>query len=239
MRRWAYAEYAWTARPRLRTEYRLQTLVTRGDARVRRTFIWRDPFRSTPRIAKQAGCPLLVLRPRFYCYSSLGSRIETLLRLELRNVGAKTIHSYSWRHASPVIKANGGFGCEPEGGLAPGACQRESAYMAWRGPLTITIDLVQFSDGAVWLSSDPQSRITRAALDAGSRAAGDHPLRVWREGGVQGLAAALPRIHMDVQDTRVGNFGFYVGVTRAYVVAAGVSGGQVEATLLALQSGRS
>jgi hypothetical protein len=111
--------------------------------------------------------------------------------------------------------------------------------MAWRGPLTITIDLVQFSDGAVWLSSDPQSRITRAALDAGSRAAGDHPLRVWREGGVQGLAAALPRIHMDVQDTRVGNFGFYVGVTRAYVVAAGVSGGQVEATLLALQSGRS
>jgi hypothetical protein len=220
-----------------RTEYRLQTLVTRGDAPVRRTLTWRDPFRSTPRIAERADCPLLVLKPRFYCYASLGSRIKTLLRFELRNIGDKTIHSYAWRHASPVMKANGGFGCWPEGGLAPGACHRESAYMAWRGPLTITIDLVQFSDGAVWLSSDPQSHISRAALDAGSQAAGDHLLRVWRERGMQGLAAALPRIHMDVQDPRVGNLGFYAGVTRGYVVAAGVSGAQVEATLVALQSG--
>ena len=53
---------------------------------------------------------------------------------------------------------------------------------------------------------------------------------------MEGLAAALPRIHIDVQDRdwrserqeRPGNFGFYAGVTRAYVVAAGVSGGQVE-----------
>ena len=222
-----------------RTEYRA-VLLSRGcsDARVRRTFTWRDPLRSTPRIAEQSGCPLRVLKPRFYRYASLGSRIESLLRLELRNIGDKTIHSYAWRHASPVMKANGGFGCWPEGGLAPDACQRQSAYIAWRGALTITIDLVQFSDGAVWLSSDPQSRITRAALDAGSRAAGEHLLRVWREGGVQGLAAALPRIHMDVQDTRIGNFGFYVGVTRAHVAAAGVSGEQVEATLVALQSER-
>jgi hypothetical protein len=220
-----------------RSQYRA-VVVSRGDARVRRTLTWRDPLRSRPRIAEQSGCPLLVLKPRFYCYASLGSRIGTVLRFELRNIGDKTIHSYGWRHASPVIKANGGFGSWPEGGLAPGACQRQSACMAWRGPLTITIDLVQFSDGAVWLSSDPQSLTTRAALDAGSRAAGDHLLRVWREGGVQGLAAALPRLHMDVQDTRVGNLGFYAGVTRAYVVAAAVSGGQVEATLLALQSGR-
>ena len=228
-----------------RYEARLECRVGASEpATSRRVFTWRNPFRSAPRVAAQPDCPLQVLRPRLYSFASLGSRIETMLRFDIRNISDKTIHSYFWRHASPVMEANGGFGCQPQGGLPPGACQHETAYLPWRGPLTITIDFVQLSDGTVWLTSDPQSVITRAGLDAGARAGGDYLLRVWRQRGKDGLAAALGRIHLEVQDTewtsekqtRLGVFGFYAGVTLASVVAGGIRAGQVEETLLALKS---
>ena len=231
---------------RPRYEARLEIRAAASEpAKSRRVFTWRNPFRSAPRVAAQPDCPLQILRPRVYSYASLGSRIEKLLRFDVRNIGDKTIHSYFWRHASPVTEANGGFGCQPQGGLSPGACQHETAWLSWPGPLTITIDFVQLSDGTVWLTSDPQSAITHAGLDAGARAAGDYLLRVWRQGGTDGLAAVLGRIHADVQDTewtrekheRLGAFGFYAGVTLASVVAGGIREGQVEDTLLALKSG--
>jgi hypothetical protein len=231
---------------RPRYEARLEFQVGDSEpAKSRRVFTWRNPFRSAPRVAAQPDCPLQVLRPRLCSYARLGSRIETMLRFDLRNISDKSIHSYFWRHASPVLEANGGFGCQPQGGMSPDACQHETAYLAWRGPLTITIDFVQLSDGTVWLTSDPQSVITRAGLDAGTRAAGDYLLRVWRQDGKDGLAAALGRIHFDVQDTewtsekqtRLGVFGFHAGVTLASVVAGGISEGQVEERLLALKSG--
>ncbi len=227
-------------------EARLEVrLLPSEAARSRRVFTWRNLFRAAPRVAEQPGCPLQPLRPRFYSHASLGSRIATTLRLDLRNISDKTIHSYFWRHQSPVMKANGGFGCRPQGGMAPGTCHQEAAYLPWRGRLTITIDLVQFADGTIWLTADPESAVKQAGLEAGARAAGDHLLRVWREGGRQSLTAALPRIHADVQEAawsrerqaRLGVFGFYSGVTRASVVAAATSDAHVEEALVTLQSG--
>jgi hypothetical protein len=175
----------------------------------------------------------------------VGSRIGTLLRFDLLNTGNKTIHSYAWRHASPVREANGGFGCHPDGGLPPGALHHEAAHLGWRGTITIAIDFVQFLDGSVWLSSDPQSSVTPSGLHAGSQRGAEYLLRVCREGGMQSLSAALPCIHRDVQETfaaardrgeRAGAFGFYVGVTRAVVVAGAVSADAVEPALLILKS---
>ena len=77
------------------------------------------------------------------------------------------------------------------------------------------------------------------------RVAADHLLRVWRDGGTQGLATALPFIHRDVQESpsacrergeTLGLAGFHAGVTRAAVVVRSVGAEDVEAALLALRS---
>jgi hypothetical protein len=220
-------------------------VIHAGAVTRRRVFTWRNPVRRPPRTANQPGCPLQVIRPRLYSYASLGSRIGTSLRFDLRNISDKTIHSYFWRHASPVREANGGFGCQPDVGMSPDTHHQEIADLGWRGPITITIDFVQFLDGGLWLSSDPQSSVTLAGLHAGSRRAADHLLRVWRGGGMESLADALPWIHRDVQETaaaarergeRPGPFGFYAGVTRAAVVARSVGADDVESALLTLRA---
>ena len=220
-------------------------VISGGGVTRRRVFTWRNLLRSPPRIAHQPGCPLQVLRPRLYSYASIGSRIRTSLRFDLRNVSDKTIHSYFWRHASRVKEANGGFGCQPDGGLSPDAHQHEIADLGWRGPITLTIDFVQFRDGEVWLSSDPDSFVTRAGLQAGCRLAVEHLLRVWRHGGTETFSDALRRIHRDVHETAAavpedgespGSFGFYAGVTRAAVVASNAAADEIESALLTLSS---
>jgi len=186
-----------------------------------------------------------VLRPRLHSYASIGSRIGTSLRFDLRNIGDKTIHSYFWRHASRVREANGGFGCQPDGGLSPDTQRQELAHLGWRGPITVTIDFVQYRDGEVWLSSDPHSSVTRAGLQAGCRLAVEHLLRVWRHGGTERFSDALRRIHRDVNETAAavpengestGSLGFYAGVTRAAVVASSVAADGIESALLRLTS---
>jgi hypothetical protein len=229
-------------------EFRYETVayvIPAGSMKRRRVFTWRNLVRSPPRVADQPGCPLQVLRPRLYSFASIGSRIGTSLRFDLVNISGKTIHSYFWRHASSVREANGGFGCEPEGGLHPHTHHQESADLGWRGPITVTIDFVQFRDGEVWLSSDPDSSVTRAGLQAGCRRAAEHLLGVLRQGGRESLDDALRRIHSDVADTtaairergeNAGAFGFYAGVTRAAVVASSVGAAELESALQAVSS---
>ena len=207
-----------------------------GPSRRLFRYRWRNWFRSAPKRASQPGCPLEVLDPRFYS-CVLGTRIATFLQFNIRNVSGRTIHSYSWRHASPVPRANGGFVCQPERGLRPGECHRESAHMTWRGPITITVDFVQFADGTTWLSSDPPSSVTRAGLDAGARAAAQYLVDVWQSRGHEALQAALPRIHADVNDNwesreRYGPCGFYVGVRHTVVRAQAAGPDTIEQTLL-------
>jgi hypothetical protein len=113
--------------------------------------------------------------------------------------------------------------------------------LTWRGPITVTIDFVQFCDGEVWLSSDPDSYVTRAGLQAGSQRAADHLLRVWRDGGMASLADALRCVHPDVNETAAtgrarGESGFYAGVTRAAVLARSVAADEIESALLTLSS---
>ncbi|HEX6465098.1 MAG TPA: hypothetical protein VFZ98_11610, partial [Vicinamibacterales bacterium] len=149
------------------------------------------------------------------------------------------------RYASPVKNANGGFGCQPEAGLSPGARHHQSAHLTWRGPITVTIDFVQFRDGEVWLSSDPDSYVTRPGLQAGSQRAAEHLLRVWRDVGMASLSDALRCIHRDVNETPAaesstrsvcGAFGFYAGVTRVGVMASSVAAEEIESALLTLSS---
>ena len=82
-------------------------------------------------------------------------------------------------------------------------------------------------------------------FDSLLRVAADHLLRVWRDGGTQGLATALPFIHRDVQESlsacrergeTLGLASFHAGVTRAAVVVRSVGAEDVEAALLALRS---
>ena len=188
-----------------------------------RVFEWRNPFRQSPQIDLQPDSPLLITRPRYYSFISIGSGVGGVLRFDITNRSNKPVHSYDCRYYSPVPVGNGSYGTQPEG-LLPGHSRDDSISADEYAPLTLTIDFVQFEDGTTWFSNSPHSTVKAEGLEAGARAAASYLLAVMGRDGVGTVMTTLPRIHADVSepngaaaDPEFGIFGFYCGVTNIVV----------------------
>src|SRR6266404_5901420 len=186
-------------------------------------FEWRNPLRQSPQIDLQPDSPLLITRPRYYSFMSIGSGIGGTMRFDITNRSHKPIHSYDCRYYSPVPVGNGSYGIEPEG-LLPGQLRDDSISADEYAPLTLTIDFVQFEDGTTWFSNSPHSTVKAEGLEAGVKAAASYLLAVMSRDGVGSVMATLPRIHADVAEPNgtfanpeSGIFGFYCGVTNTAV----------------------
>jgi hypothetical protein len=186
-------------------------------------FEWRNPLRQSPQIDLQPDSPLLVTRPRYYSFMSIGSGIGGTLRFDIANRSNKPIHSYDCRYYSPVAVGNGSYGTGA-GGLLPGQSRDDSISTNEYAPLTLTIDFVQFADGTTWFSNSPQSTVKPDGLKAGAKAAANYLLTVMSRDGTQAVMDTLPRIHADVREPDglatnpdFGIFGFYCGVTNITV----------------------
>lgn len=190
-----------------------------------RVFAWPNPLRRPPEIERQPDSPLLITKPRYFAFASPGSAVGGVLRYKVVNRSDKAVHSYACRHYSSAPHGDGARGVRPTGGLPPGqACEGSLDARDYR-ELTLTIDFVQFADGATWFSGDPRSTVKPDGVRAGAKAASTHLLRVLERDGPDGVLAALPRIHADVQgpfghaaDADFGSFGFYSGVTNVAVL---------------------
>jgi hypothetical protein len=189
-----------------------------------RVFEWRNPLRRSPQIDLQPDSPLLITRPRYYSFMSIGSGVGGVLRFDITNRSNKAVYSYDCRYYSPVPVGNGSFGSQPEEGLLPGRSRDDSISAHEYAPLTLTIDFVQFADGTTWFSDSPQSTVKPDGLKAGAKAAANYLLTVMSRDGVQTVMTSLPRIHADVSapfgaptNPEFGIFGFYCGVTNIAV----------------------
>jgi len=187
-------------------------------------FAWRNPLRHSPQIDLQPDSPLLITRPRYYSFMSIGSGVGGVLRFKVTNRSSKVIHSYDCRYDSPVPVGNGSYGSQPEEGLLPGQSRDDSISAHEYAPLTLTIDFVQFADGTTWFSNSSQSTVKPDGLRAGAKAAAKYLLAVMSRDGTQTVMDSLPRIHADVREPDgqainrdFGIFGFYCGVTNIAV----------------------
>ena len=187
-------------------------------------FEWRNPLRQSPYIDLQPDSPLLITRPRYYSFMSIGSGIGGVLRFDITNRSSKPVHSYDCRYYSSVPVGNGSYGSQPEEGLLPGQAREDSISAHEYAPLTLTIDFVQFEDGTTWFSNSPHSTVKAQGLEAGAKAAASYLRGVISRDGVGTVMATLPRIHADVTEPdgtsanpEFGIFGFYCGVTNIAV----------------------
>lgn len=189
-----------------------------------RVFAWRNILRRPPLIEHQPGSPLLITNPRYFAFASLGSAVGGVLRYTVANRSVKPVHSYACRYYSAAPHGSGAYGSQPAGGLPQGQSREDSIAAHDYHELTLTIDFVQFADGAMWFSGDPKATVKTEGVRAGAKAAVAHLLRLLERGGPDAVLAALPRIHADVEgpfghaaDDEYGVFGFYSGVTSAAV----------------------
>lgn len=189
-----------------------------------RVFAWRNVLRRPPRIELRPDSPLLIANPRYYAFAAPGSAVGGVLRYEVTNRSAGSVHSYACRHYSPDPHGSGAYGSHPPEGLAPGQTRKDGIAALDYHELTLTIDFVQFADGATWFSGEPGATVKPPGVRAGARAAAEHLLRVLERDGAEAVVAALPRIHADVRgpfglaaDKDFGSFGFYGGVTNVAV----------------------
>ena len=188
-----------------------------------RIYEWRNPLRHPPAIDLRPDSPLLISHPRYYSFMSIGSSIGGVLRFDVTNRSNKPVHSYQCRHYSPVLFGNGGYGCQPEG-FFPGQSREDAISAHEYAPLTLTIDFVQFTDGATWFSNSPHSTVKPEGVRVGAKAAASYLLRVLNRDGIDAVMKALPRIQADVNEPlstanepEFGFFGYYCGVTNIAV----------------------
>ncbi len=188
-----------------------------------RVFAWRNPFKPQPIIEEQPNSPLRIVDTRFYSFMSIGSSIGSVLKLDLKNMSSKPIHSFSVSFYSPDPLDNGGAGYQPETLLQPGQLQTIGDSSRGRDRVKFRVDFVQFADGDVWYSDPPSAAVKPEGLRAGAQTAAEHLLRILESNGLAAVMDALPRIRADVDypdfSTRevFGDSGFYCGVTNTEV----------------------
>ena len=158
---------------------------------------------------------------------SIGSAVGGVLRFGIINRGDKPVHSYNCRWYSANRLGNGAYGAwanSHETSLLPGQSTQGVISAHEYFELTLTIDFVQFADGATWFSTSSNATVKPEGVEAGASAAAEYLRTLLAREGAAAVLRELPRIHADVQDDffapevdRYGTSGFYCGVTNMAV----------------------
>lgn len=184
-----------------------------------RVFAWRNPFKPQPIIEEQEYCPVRLVSPRFYSFMSIGSSIGTVLKLVVKNVSDKPIHSFtvSYRSSEPTDTGSGGW--QPETLLLPGQSHTIGTSSQGDDRVTFTVDFVQFADGDVWYANPPRATVKPEGVRAGAQAATEYLRKILEGDGAAAVLNALPNIRLRLEspefstNEEFGYFGFYDGVT--------------------------
>jgi hypothetical protein len=112
-----------------------------------RVFAWRNPFKPQPIIEEQVNCPVRLVRPRFYSFMSIGSTIGSVLKIDVKNVSDKPIHSFTISYHSPEPTDTGGGGWHPETLLQPEQFHTIGTSSNGDDKVIFSVDFVQFADG--------------------------------------------------------------------------------------------
>ena len=187
-----------------------------------RVFAWRNFFKSPPAVEAQANCPVRLEHPRFYSFMSIGSSVGSVLKLDVKNVGDKPIHSFTISYQSPEPTDTGSIGVHPEAPLRPWRSEGIGISSNGDGRIIFSVDFVQFADGDVWYANPPRATVKPEGVRAGARAAREYLLKTLERGGAA-VMDVLPEIRVHVESPELsthevyGHFGFYCGVTNIVV----------------------
>lgn len=182
-----------------------------------KVFGWRNPFKPQPIIEKQLDCPLQLVRPRFYSFTSIGSAIGSVMKIDAKNVSDKPIHSFSVSLHSSDLLGNGSSGIQPEKPLQPGKIQIVGESSRGSDRVTVSVDFVQFADGNVWYADPPREVVKPKGVQAGEQAAINYLREVVKSDGAAAVIKVLPHIRMKISEPNFstrenyGYFGFYCG----------------------------
>lgn len=186
-------------------------------------FAWRNFLKPQPHIEEQFDCPVRLIHPRFYSFMSKGSAIGSVLKLEVKNVSKRPIHSFTISYFSPEPADTGSIGVQPEKLLLPEKAEAVTVSSNGKSSVTFAVDFVQFTDGDVWYADPPRATVKPEGVRAGAQAAHQYLFEALDSGGPSAVLAALPRIRLEVEspeylmDEVYGLHGFYCGVTNTVV----------------------
>ena len=188
-----------------------------------KAFAWRNPFKLQPIVEEQPGSPLRVVDARFYSFMSIGSSVGSVMKLDLKNISGKPIHSFFVSYSSPDSLDTGGAGIQPETLLQPGQTQTIGDSSRGRERVTFSVDFVQFTDGDTWFANPPTATVKPEGVRAGARAAIEYLREVLEVDGAAAVMSALPRIRSRMglwkfsEEGDFGHFGFDYGIKKAVV----------------------
>jgi hypothetical protein len=186
-------------------------------------FAWRNPFKPQPIIEEQTNCPMRLDSPRFYSFMSIGSSIGSVLKLDVRNVSNKPIHSFNISYYSLEPSDIGSMGVQPERLLQPEHSQVIGESFNGNDTVTFLVDFVQFADGDIWFASPPRATVKPKGVEAGKQVSTEYLREVLELDGASEVMNVLPYIRVKVDfpesstNENFGVFGFYCGVTNTVV----------------------
>lgn len=186
-------------------------------------FAWRNPLKPQPITEEQVDCPVRLVSPRFYSFMSIGSSIGSVLKIDVKNVSDKPIHSFFISYHSIDFLDNGGIGIQPETLLQPNQSETIGTSSRGKDTVTFSVDSVQFADGEIWFSNPLRATVKPDGVHAGERAAIEYLRQVMKSDGSSVVITVLPLIRskMDLwKFSGKGDFedkGFDYGVQKAVV----------------------
>ena len=188
-----------------------------------RVFAWRNPFKPQPIIEEQVNCPVRLVRPRFYSFMSIGSTIGSVLKIDVKNVSDKPIHSFTISYHSSEPTDTGGGGWHPETLLQPEQFHTIGTSSYGDEKVTFSVDFVQFADGDTWFANPPTVTVKPDGVQAGAQAAIEYLREVLELDGATAVMSVLPRIRPKMglwkfsAEGDFGHSGFDYGITNAVV----------------------
>ena len=188
-----------------------------------RVFAWRNPFKPQPIIEEQVNCPVRLVRPRFYSFMSIGSTIGSVLKIDVKNVSDKPIHSFTISYHSPEPTDTGGGGWHLETLLQPEQFHTIGTSSNGDDKVIFSVDFVQFADGDTWFANPPSETVKPEGVQAGAQAAIEYLREVLELNGATAVMSILPRIRPKMGlwkfsvEGDFGHFGFDYGITNAVV----------------------
>jgi hypothetical protein len=183
-------------------------------------FAWRNSLKRQPIIEEQINCPVRLVRARFYSFMAIGSSVGSVLKLDVKNVSDKPIHSFTISFNSPEPTDTGSIGVHPETLLQPEQFHTIGTSSNGDDTVTVSVDFVQFADGDVWFANPPRATVKPEGVRAGGRVAAKYLRKVLELNGTSAVMNVLPHIFSKLESPEFstneiyGYSGFSYGVIR-------------------------
>lgn len=183
-------------------------------------FAWRNPLKRQPIIEEQINCPVRLVRPRFYSFMAIGSSVGSVLKLDVKNVSDKPIHSFTVSYDSLESTNTGSGGWHPETLLQPEQFHTIGTSSNGDDTVTVSVDFVQFADGDVWFANPPSANVKPEGVRTGAQAAAVFLRKVLKLNRTSAVMNVLPHIFSKLEfpefstNEIFGYSGFPCGVTK-------------------------